>query len=193
MAKNKITSYGEFLTLLPCCREQTADSLLEKLWGMPRPESICQRQVPEDLNSITYGELDDLSRIDPKKEDPFVKAMGILLGIERKQALQAPVEEVFGFGAILRQELERINTLFASIKASRSSEEIAAGINDLDFGTFGVVDWYARRMGITDQQQVYSLAWIRIYTCMKNDNDLAEYSRRLNKAYAVSQKQRKRG
>lgn len=83
----------------------------------------------------------------------------------------------------VKNEVNRVNSLFASIKPTHSSDEIAAGINDLNFGTFGVLDWYARRMGITNQDEVFSVPWIRIYTCMKNDNEKNEYESRLHKQY----------
>lgn len=99
--------------------------------------------------------------------------------------------DVFGVINFVRSELDRINKLFASIKVAHSPEEIAAGVENLNFGTFGVIDWYAKRMGITNQDEVYSVAWIRIYTCMKNDNEKAEYEQRLNKQY-VEKAKRKR-
>lgn len=99
--------------------------------------------------------------------------------------------DVFGVINFVRSELERINNLFASIKISHTPEEIAAGVEDLNFGTFGVIDWYAKRMGITNQDEVYNVAWIRIYTCMKNDNEKAEYESRLNKQYTEKAKRRR--
>ena len=53
----------------------------------------------------------------------------------------------------------------------------------LDFGSFGVLDWYARRMGITNQNEVREVAWVRIFQCMKNDAIKNEYERRLAKQY----------
>lgn len=101
------------------------------------------------------------------------------------------VFDVFGFVNFCRAELERINKLFEAVAPTHTSEEIAAGIEDLNFGTFGVIDWYARRMGITNQDEVYSVAWVRIYTCMKNDNEQSEYEKRLNKQYLNKYKAKK--
>lgn len=187
----KLTSYGEFLILLPLCHKDHQAELLDQLKDAKRPAFILGKEVPENLNTITYGQLDDFSRIDHDKEDPAVKVFSILMGLEPEQVYQLNVFDVFGVINFVRAELDRINKLFASIKVTHSPEEIAAGVEDLNFGTFGVIDWYAKRMGITNQDEVYSVAWIRIYTCMKNDNEKSEYEQRLNKQYAEKAKRKR--
>lgn len=178
----RITSYGEFLVLLQCCTEEHATELINTLSCADKPSFICGEEVPENLNMITYGELDDLSRIGVN-DDAATRILNILFDLDPIDIYKVNVFDVFGFINFVRDEISRINTLFSSIKISHTSEEIAAGIDDLNFGTFGVVDWYARRMGITNQDEVYSIPWIRIYTCMKNDNEKSEYESRLHKQY----------
>ena len=102
------------------------------------------------------------------------------------------VNDVFGFLSFVTKELEKINKLFSDIKQTFSKEEEAAGIKELDFGSFGVLDWYARRMGITNQNDVRDVAWVRIYQCMKNDNMQSEYERRLQKQYLNNSKARRK-
>lgn len=178
----RVVTYGEFLVLLQCCTEEHTTELMDKLSRAEKPAYICDKEVPENLNMITYGMLDDLSRISPQ-EDAAARVLNILFDLEPLDVYQVNVFDVFGILNFAREEVSRINILFSSIKVSHSSEEIAAGIDDLDFGTFGVIDWYARRMGITNQDEVYSVPWIRIYTCMKNDNEKSEYESRLHKQY----------
>ncbi len=186
----KLTTYGEFLVLLPCCLEEQQKELLDTLSHAEKPAFVCGKETPANLNTITYGQLDDLSRIANGK-DPAAEVFKILMDIEPQQVYQMNVFDVFGFMNFVREEVTRINKLFVGISASHSSEEIAAGIEDLNFGTFGIIDWYARRMGITNQDEVYSVAWVRIYTCMKNDNEQSEYEKRLNKQYINRHKHRK--
>lgn len=186
----KLTTYGEFLLLYPCCVGEHQKELLDTLSQAERPAFVCGKETPANLNMITYGQLDDLSRI-ANSQDPAVEVFKILMGIEAPEVYQMNVFDVFGFMNFAKAEVERINKLFASISATHTSEEISAGIEDLNFGTFGIIDWYARRMGITNQDEVYSVAWVRIYTCMKNDNEQAEYEKRLNKQYINRQKHRK--
>ena len=185
--KIRLTTYGEFLVLLPCCVKSHVEELREKLSAAKRPAYIGGRETPSSLNMITYGQLDDLSRIS-ENDDPAVKVFSILLEMESIDVYQLNVFDVFGFVNFCKDEVNRINKLFASIIPSRSTEELAAGVEELNFGTFGVVDWYARRMGITDQDEVYRVPWIRIFTCMKNDNEQAEYEKRLNKQYINNMK-----
>ena len=76
------------------------------------------------------------------------------------------VFDVFGFMHFCKDQLEKINKLFSSLKVNYSSEELSAGVKDLQFGPFGVLDWYARRMGITNQNEVREVAWGRTSTIM---------------------------
>lgn len=188
----KFTTYGEFLILLPLCRKRHQEELLSQLKTAKKPTFIFGHELPNTLNTITYGQLDDFSRIDKDENDPTIRVFQILgIDIPTEEIYKLNVFDVFGVLNFVREELERINRLFASIRTTYSSEEIAAGVKDLNFGTFGIIDWYAKRMGITNQDEVYNVAWIRIYTCMKNDNEKAEYERRLNKQY-IERSKRKR-
>lgn len=175
-------SYREFLTLLPCCSNEQRVELLGKLEKAPIPFEICGKRLPDTLNAITYGTLDDL-RAAAETADPLAEIVRIILGVPYADIYAANVVDVFGFGSFCRNELERINDMFAAIKVSYSSEEVAAGVRELDFGPFGVLDWYAKRMGITNQNEVRSVAWIRIYSCMANDAEQNNYERRLQKQY----------
>lgn len=186
----KLTTYGEFLVLFSCCTKDHQQELLDTLSHAKRPAFAAGKETPTTLNMITYGQLDDLSRISADN-DPAVRVFKILMDIEAPQVYQMNVFDVFGFMNFTKEEVKRINKLFSDITSSHTSEELAAGIEDLNFGTFGVIDWYARRMGITNQDDVYSVAWVRIYTCMKNDNEQSEYEKRLNKQYINRHKKTK--
>jgi hypothetical protein len=56
-----------------------------------------------------------------------------------------------------------------------------AGIDRLNFGVFGLIDWYARRMGITDHDEVLKVPVLRVYQCLKMDKEQQEYENRLAK------------
>lgn len=174
--------YKEFLQLFPFCDKAVQNEILERLKKQPRPSALCGRVVPKDLNQLTYGTLDDL-RSATSEDDPAGACAKVLLGIEPSDLLLEDVNDVFGFANFITAELTRINKVFKSIKVSYSKEEIAAGVEKLDFGSFGVLDWYARRMGITNQNEVREVAWVRIYQCLRNDAIKNEYERRLAKQY----------
>lgn len=182
-------TYGEFLVLYQCCSEEMTAELNAYLDGAEKPSDICRKFVPDNLNLISYGELDDLSRMG-KDGDPACRCLEILLEVDPVDVYRENVVKVFGFLNFVCREVKRINNLFSGIRVSVSSEELAAGIESLDFGTFGVVDWYAQRMGITNHDEVFEVPWIRIYTCMKNDNEKSEYESRLNKQYSAKIKKK---
>lgn len=174
--------YKDFLQLFGFCSKEVQDDLLKRLKSQKRPLRLCGVEVPENLNGVTYGTLDDLRSATGEK-DPAGACAKILLGINPEDMLMEDVNDVFGFANFVTSELTRINKVFKSIKVSYSKEEIAAGVEKLDFGSFGVLDWYARRMGITNQNEVRDVAWVRIFQCMKNDAIKNEYERRLAKQY----------
>lgn len=175
-------SYYDFLLMVGLCVDNKQKELMDILKRQERPDFLCGRAVPSDLNSITYGQLDDLQTA-AESEDPFVETSKILLGVSREDLMEEDVNDVFGFINFVSKEILRINKVFSSIKASYSPEEREAGVEELSFGSFGVLDWYAQRMHIANQNEVRNVAWVRIFQCMKNDNERNEYERRLSKIY----------
>ena len=182
--------YRDFLTLFPLCTDENRKEIIDALNAEERPTFIAGKQVMRDLNAITYGQLDDLSRI-KKSPDPLAAAFEIILELDLAVVYALPVTKVFGFGNFVTKEVERINKLFSDITLDHTADEISAGINELNFGSFGVLDWYARRMRISNQNEVRSVPWVRIYTCMKNDTAQVAYERRYNQVI-INKSKRKR-
>lgn len=182
-------NYGEFLILLPCCAKEHQEELMATVSKAKRPAFVCGKEVPKDLFSISYGMLDELHDAS-SAQDPAAECLRIIMGLKPAEIYQLNACDVFGFMHFCREQIEKINKLFASLKVNYSSEELAAGVKDLEFGSFGVLDWYAKRMGITNQNEVRDVAWVRIYNCMKNDIEQNNYERRLHKQY-MNQSKRK--
>lgn len=188
-------TYFEFLHLFPYCSEEVKTDLVNQLDKAQKPEEIGGTKVPDNLNEVSYGLLDDLANISSNNEgDPIVSAICLILDIEPEKVYNANVFDVFGMSKWIGEEVKKINRLFDRISPSYSPEELAAGVKSLNFGSFGVLDWYANRQRISDQNLVRDVAWVRIYTCMKNDNQKAEFNKRLNKQYhnKISNGKRKR-
>lgn len=180
-------AYKDFLLLFPYCDKAVQDDLLERLRKQSRPDKLCGKDVPKDLNTLSYGTLDDLRNMTEEK-DPAAACARALLGVDGTDIMREDVNIVFGFTSFITSELKRINEIFKSLKVHYSKEEIAAGVRDLDFGSFGILDWYARRMGITNQNEVRSIAWVRIFQCMKNDCLRNDYERKLAQQYRPKNK-----
>ena len=188
--KKDILTYSKFLIFAHSMRMPLRDDLLERLNNQPRPNELCGVSVPETLNSLSYGTLDALQRASTS-DDVATAVITLLLNVKAQSVYDEDVNKVFGFIKFVEREVERINGLFSAIKTKYSSEEIQAGVKELNFGTFGVLDWYAKRMGIADQSDVMDVGWVRIYQCMKNDNEKAEYDRRLAEIYKNKSKTHK--
>lgn len=187
--KNKERTLKSVLMIIPVINQDKFTASLERL---TKPKALCGVPVPDDLNGITYGKLCALSYTGQKPEDAIFKVCNILLDIEKERLLQAPANDVFGFIRFVGDEVKRINKMFDDIAIEPTPEQIQAGANNLKFGAFGTLDWYARRMGITDHDEVMKTPWGRIYQCVKMDNEIYNYERRLNKIYEQKAKAARR-
>lgn len=175
-------TYEQFLLTYDLCSEEVREEHREILRQQERPMYLCGEKVPENLNTLSYGQLDDMRNINPENEDVAYAMAEIIFG-KVIPLYEEDVNKVFGFMNFCKKELDRINNIFASIKPTYSSEERQAGVESLDFGSFGVLDWYAKRMGIANQNDVRGVAWVRIFQCMKNDHEQNEFEKRLHDVY----------
>ena len=164
------TKFGYWITIA-----QTAKYSMGK---HSRPMFVADKKTPETLNEITIGQLIQLSEIGDTDES-FYNITSIILGMTRDETDKARAVDVVRFVGWVVSEVERINKLFEKIQAKPTSKEQRAGVAKLDFGLFGMIDWYARRMGIQDHEEVFRVPWARIYKCMDIDAKTRDYERRL--------------
>lgn len=150
---------------------------LEKL---ERPDEVAGVATPENLNEMTVGQMLALSDL-KDAGDMFYKVCEVLLGLDRKRTAKASAVQVVRFVGWVLGRVKEINRLFEKTKGNPSPEEIRAGIKNLNFGVFGMIDWYAKRMGITDHEEVMKVPWLRLYKCLDMDNQMNEYQKRLIK------------
>ncbi len=177
-------TYMQFLKQVELCSKEVQEEYFEILKHQPRPDTLCGKEVPVNLNGLSYGQLDDLRDASTQKNDiELAIALTKAVFEEELNLFDEDVNKVFGFVLFCTSELKRINELFQQLKPHYTSEEKAAGVEKLDFGSFGVLDWYAKRMGIINQNDVRSVAWVRIFQCMKNDHLQQQFERRLHDVY----------
>lgn len=149
-----------------------------------RPMFVGGKETPKDLNELTIGQLIDLSGLSDSNESLYT-VVSTVLGMERTDIDRARAVDVVRFVGWVTGEVERINKLFGSTDGSKPTKaEKEAGIDTLRFGLFGMLDWYAVRMGIADHDQVLKTKWLRIYKCMDMDNKKRAYEIRLQKIQA---------
>ena len=142
------------------------------------PARVGTVEAPQDLNDITLGQLIQLEAIAAEK-GVFAAIAEVLLDKDEAWAMKAPAMEMLGLRNMVVAEQDRIAALFASLTRDHTAAEIMAGIENLNFGMFGLADWYARRMGISDHDEAFNTPWLRIWQCRKNDIDESEYQKRL--------------
>ncbi|WP_291584058.1 hypothetical protein [Bacteroides sp.] len=158
------------------------DEVMGQINKLPKPDRIGKYVVPVSLDDISIGQLIELQSIVNIEELLFVPCR-ILFKLKDLEILKFPVEQLLGLYMWVMKEVERINKLFASTNISPTTEEIRAGIEKLSFGMFGLIDYYAIRMGITDHELVMSIPWTRVYKCMDIDAQKTRYERRLREVY----------
>ena len=143
-----------------------------------RPYSVGKVKTPETLDGITIGQLIELSTL-KDANDSFYRVCEILLKMERKDVARARAVDVVMFCGWVTGEVERINKIFGNASAKPTDMEKRAGIEHLRFGLFGMLDWYALRMGYQDQEDVKDVPWMRVYKCMDMDVKRIQYQKRL--------------
>lgn len=155
-------------------------SSIEGAENIPKPWSVSHRKTPDTLNDLSMGELMQLQAISTERDTLFVPCC-VLLGMFESDVLKADAQEVIGFINWVAREVQRINKLFASTSVPPTAEEQQAGADSLNFGPFGLLDYYALRMGITDHEAVEYVPWVRVYKCLDMDARKMKYERRLRK------------
>lgn len=166
----------------------TKDDMQAKLSRLQRPSFVYGRRVPENLYSLTLGELFKLQAIQ-SEEDAVIVPCEVILKMDAKEVMKAEASEVFGFIVWVAEEMKKINKLFERTRIPPTKEEKQAGVEQLNFGAFGIIDWYARRMGITDHEAVEYVPWMRVYKCLDMDAQQSLYERRLRDVYNNNGKQ----
>lgn len=166
----------------------TKDDMQAKISRLQRPSFVYGRSVPTDLYLLTIGELFALQAIKTER-DAILIPCKVILNLEENEVMKADAEEVFGFIVWVANEMAKINKLFERTRVPPTKEEKQAGVEQLNFGAFGIIDWYAQRMGITDHEAVEYVPWMRVYKCLEMDAQRTMYEKRLRDVYANSSKQ----
>lgn len=171
--------FVKFVMLMPYMTADTIKSLVL----IPPPKKFNRRDVPDTLQMVTFGTLTQLQQAADSNDylKTCCKLVSVLTGVDERVVASRRAYDVLGIVNMIKDEMERIGKLFQSLQGDHSSDEVAAGIERLEFGAFGIVDWYAQRMGIIDHEEVFATPWARIYQCMKIDHEQGEFEKRYRK------------
>ena len=166
------------------------DDQINALKEIACPARVGHVEAPQDLNDLTLGQLIQLDAKAAEK-GVFVAIAEVLLDKDEAWAMRAPAFEMLGLRNMVVAEQDRIAGLFASLTRDHTAAEIMAGIEQLNFGMFGLADWYARRMGISDHDDAFNTPWLRIWQCRKNDIEEADYRERYQRIQQNLNKQKR--
>ena len=175
--RKKQCSTAHFLAVMDCLTKESRESLKDA----KRPSTYKGKSLKENINALMYGELLELLNI-KTVADEFVKPMQVVEGMAEADVLKTDIKVTAGYRNWIFDEITRVQKMFESLSDSvkYTSQELQAGVTDLNFGAFGVIDSFARRMGIINHDYVLEcVPWIVIYQCMKMDNETVAYQRRL--------------
>ena len=162
--------------------EHSRDTKQLELEKLTRPLKVGNVRTPESLEAMTIGQMVQLSDCKSGR-DMFYNACRVLLGMDKECVDECWAVDVVRFCGWVAGRLQHINALFDSVKNKPTREEEKAGIDKLKFGVFGLIDWYALRMGIADHEEVTKVTWGRVYKCLEMDMERREFDKRLAKVY----------
>lgn len=156
-----------------------------------RPAFVGGVATPANLYDLTLRQLISLSEIGDT-DDSFYSICESVLGLKRDVVDEARAVDVVRFVGWVSGELEKVNKMFEKVECCKPTNiEKRAGIETLRFGLFGMLDWFAQRMGIEDHDKVLNYPWLRVYKCMDIDNKTNLYKVRLQKLQAEEMRHNK--
>lgn len=146
----------------------------------PRPQTLGGVAVPENLNGLTLGQLAELWSI-RTEDDLLRRAPAVVLGLSEAQIMKSDTAAMVGFLNFIGRESARIQRLWEECQVPPTPEQLEAGLLGLNFGPFGLIDSWARRMGFTSHDEAAKTKWLVVWQCMKNDAQVAAFERRYQK------------
>lgn len=185
MQIDKHTTLADFIMYADILKidEQTIDNLFERLKSYP----LCD-MLKISFNELKFRQLIDLQTKIKTVNDMIFVPLEVVHDLKQKDVLQLSAFDCLRFALHSKDELERITNLFKTIEYKPTADEVKAGINTISHGFFGTVDWYARRMGITNHDEVVELKWTRIYQCLNIDYHNNKFERNYRKVIEQNNK-----
>lgn len=150
----------------------------------PIPSAIVGNRLPDSLEGLTYGQLLDLQSATSTDHTLLMGALSSLFGVKGDVlVLEEDVKVVYGFLRFVAQQLEKVTKAFKSIERRPSPEEMEAGVQELSLGAVGLLDWYAKRQGLTSFRETLDVKWIDIWSVMRIDAKNAVFKKDLETIY----------
>ena len=165
-------TYGEYCMLYSVGAITNHKEMVEK---SPKPTRLCGRYMPKDLNNMTMGTL-----VEVMGTTDEVKLLTAIYNVTERELSGEWAQNVIGAIRWTSEQMNVITDLFKSLEKDFTAEEVAAGLDKKKPDIFATIDWYAKRMGITDHDRVLKTPWIIIWKCALLDKEMREEQQRLN-------------
>jgi hypothetical protein len=170
----------------------TAESR-ERLARIPCPKRIAGHQAPKDLNALTMEQLISLWSIPDEKSIPS-DSLAAVFGYhanprrcERKERLirrharHVRIGKAVGWCNFIQSELLRIKEMWSRCEVPIEALDRQAGVEQLNFGFFSIIDAYAQRQHISDPDEVLKVQWMKVWQSLLKDAETYKYKRRKDK------------
>ena len=149
-----------------------------------KPESVGGHKLPENLDSISYGQRLDLMEM-KTDEDAIFMPCEILFKMTRHQILSESIYKIAALSKWVVSELNRMTEREnRTLKYNPEPEELRAGINRVNFGAFGLIDTIVKTRPVYTHEDVLSLSCSKIYAMQLIDYQNRMFEKRLRKEYS---------
>lgn len=165
-------TYGTYCLLYRHNAIGNHDEIMERV---EKPTRLCGQYLPDDLNHITMGAL-----VDVLECEDDIKVLATLYNLTTGQIKDDRATNVLGAIKWTTEQIKSITGLWKQLERDFTVDELMAGADKMKSDIFSTIDWYARRMGISDHDEVLKVSWIKIWRCAKDDRARDEYRERLN-------------
>ena len=140
-----------------------------------KPEKLCRRYLPDDLNSMTMGTLVEV--LNSKDE---VKMLNSIYNLTTNEIQDERADIVIGAIKWTDEQLQSITGLFKQLERDFTADEIMAGAEQMKGDIFSTINWFVKiSNGRYSHDEALRVPWIIIWRCAKDERDEREYRERL--------------
>lgn len=172
------SNFAEYMAIEAILSEDSKREVLT----IRKPEKCAGVELPGNLNDLSIGALLMLQESAKDAKMMHRVVADAVLGVKVEKLYNEKAYHVIGLINFVCSEVGRINRLFAGIGHNPTPQEERAGYRELNFGAFGIIDWYARRSnGRFDHNEAAAEKWVSVYRAMEHDGKLDAFRDRLSK------------
>jgi len=141
-----------------------------------KPEKLCGRYLPDDLDSMTMGTLAEV--LNGKDE---IKMLISIYNLTTSEIQDERADIVIGAIKWTSEQHESITRLFKQLERDFTVDEIMAGAEQMKGDIFSTINWFVKiSNGRYSHDEALRVPWIIIWRCAKDEQEEREYKQRLS-------------